>query len=164
VGGNPVMRVDPWGLVFGIPGFLENFSGGVSAAIPVLGGIGFVLGVDVTARNCCGNDGVEYFEVVKTYVAGISGGISAKLSGARTQNIGVVSIGSSGLPSCATEPSLLDPSLTINVGPVSALVQTFGDSTQVDLGLGLGIGVSTTLNLLQWEEPVTKVAIGCCTE
>ena len=160
------MRVDPEGLVFGIPGFLESFSFGVSGAAPMLdpdidmGGFGFSGGVDIVARNCCGEDGREYLEVVFSIAGGPSLGTSGKWSGSRGQNLNLYSFNQSALPTRINEAIPMQTSITINVGPFSVAI--YPENGQVDVGGGFGQGFSYTTNFAkEWSLSRTEIR-ECC--
>lgn len=156
------MRIDPMGLAFGIPGFLESFSFGFSGSSPLLDDdlLGIAGRVDIIARNCCGEDGREYLETVGSLSGGISLGAHGKLSGSRGQNIMLLSINSAGLPTCIDEATTVPPSFTFNAGSFSATF--YPDSGQLEIGGGIGAGLSFTENFAK-EWALGRVEIAeCC--
>ena len=169
----PISHADPTGLFLGIPGLGEQGSLGGSAAIPVVGGIGVGIGIDMLAwRTCCGDDKKKYIEFYSGINVGISAGASARMSGSREGLVNIVTVGDATLPRCQGAVAVRGPSdasLSMTFSGTPGLGVTVGveqgqsGGMKGNVGLSPAAGISGTLNLVGADLPLKKVGpIGCC--
>ena len=146
---------------------------GLSGAIPLVGGIGVGIGVDILAwRTCCGDDKKKYIEFYSGINLGISAGASARMSGSREGLVNVVTVGDATLPRCHVAVAVRGPrdaslSMTFSgvpgLGATVGIEQGQGGGMKGSVGLSPAAGISGTLNLVGADLPYKRVGpLGCC--